>query len=1458
MKLKLTVEHGSEARDIVLVADSTATVQAVAERIRFRLFGPDAPPAPEGLVINRASPGERIAAADATLSEAGLRSGDRVALSTAGADGRPARAPVGTLSVLSGPDAPQQFPIHRGTNFIGRDRSADVRLSDPRVSKRHAKLNISDTIEIVDDRSANGVLLGGAAVDRAVVRPGTPITLGDTVVTITVHTLGGAVEAEGAVAFNRSPRLDPDYVGVELKAPEPPRPSDPHRFPILSLLAPVVMAGLLYAVTRNTMSLLFIAFSPLLMVGSWMEGRMAARKADAAALDAYRSALVALSVQLQYASDLERDGRRAEHPSVGEIEEAIRDLTELVWTRRPEHERFLQFRVGLGTHPSRNEVELPTTNNTAPELWQELLDVVGRFSVIDRVPVVADLRAAGNVGVAGADQVARPVVANVLAQLCALHSPAELVLAAVAGENATAWDWVKWLPHTGSEFSPVAGAHLAANAAEANALVTSIEGVLDERSASDAEVHLPAVVVFVDDDAPVERARLVQIAERGPAVGVHIVWHAPSVQRLPAACRLFLDIDAEGRHRAGYVHGGVAVTDLEPEVLSPAAALALAKRLAPVVDSGVRADDQSDLPHSVSFLDLVGLDVASNPDAVVDNWRANNALPPVAGARPSKRDNTLRAVVGQSATGVLHLDLRTQGPHALVGGTTGAGKSEFLQSWVLGMAAAHSPSRVTFLFVDYKGGSAFAECTQLPHCVGLVTDLTPHLVRRAISSLRAELRHRERILRAAKAKDLLEMERNNDPAAPPSLVIVVDEFAALAQEVPEFVEGVVDVAQRGRSLGLNLILATQRPGGVIKDNLRANTNLRVALRVADEEDSNDVVGVKLAATFDPGLPGRAVVKTGPTRLTTFQSAYAGGRTTGEAPPAHIEVRDLVFGTGDEWDSPAEPESEPVAEEREAPTDIARIVGNIGAAAKQAGIPRPRKPWLPVLPATFKLEDLPTSRTDRELVFGVIDRPEEQTQQTVAFVPDRDGNMAVFGTSGSGKSTFLRTIAIAAGFAPARGGPCYVYGLDFGTRGLTMLEALPHVGAIIGGDDGERTLRLLTMLRDTIDERAVRYNAADAGTITEYRAKARRPDEPRILLLIDNFGAFRQMYEVSSNARVYEMLESIAADGRGVGVHIVATADQATAFSAGINSVIQSRLALRLSSEMDLSMLGVPLDVFSETTPAGRGVMGGAEVQVAVLAGDPNMAKQAAAQRELAVAMARAGVPEAPPIGRLAEHIPASSIAQRPDAEPLLGVWDETLEPIGFDPSGVFVVTGPPHSGKTTTIVTMLRSLELARGGREYVLIGSARSALAQAAPWREHAMLSDQIAELCARLSGELRDGKHDAGDLVVVIEDVDAVSDGIVDDDVAELLKVCRASGAFVIASGETATFHSSYGLVAATKLDRQGVVLQPDDSDGDIVFNVPFPRASRADFPPGRGVLVRAGRARRVQVLYPEASAW
>ena len=543
------------------------------------------------------------------------------------------------------------------------------------------------------------------------------------------------------------------------------------------------------------------------------------------------------------------------------------------------------------------------------------------MGTVDPVPVVAEPLRSGAIGISGPRQRALEAARAVVVQAVALHSPADLVVAAVgspatrarlglaevgAAHGLPAQPDRRPAPRQHRPGQPLAR-HRARGAHHQRGAVRRARR-RRHRPASRATFkppRLPAgrpvVLLVVEDDAPVERSRLVQLAERGWRHGIVVLWVSPTTATLPAACRTFVEQGPQqGDAVVGYVGEAVVRMPVDADHVEAPDVERLSRQMAPLVDSGVPVEDESDLPRSVSFVNLVGHELAEAPGPVIERWGENRSIltgPYAAGPVARPKPGNLRAVIGQSAAGTFSIDLRADGPHALVGGTTGAGKSELLQAWILGMAVAHSPQRLTFLLVDYKGGSAFRDCVNLPHTVGLVTDLSPHLVRRALASLSAELRHREHILAQHKAKDLIELERRGEVAAPPSLVIVVDEFAALVQEVPEFVDGVVNVAQRGRSLGLHLILATQRPAGVIKDNLRANTNLRMALRMADEADSDDVLGTPVAAYFDPALPGRAVSKAGPGRLTPFQTGYAGGWTTGDAPPASLDVETLGFGVG---------------------------------------------------------------------------------------------------------------------------------------------------------------------------------------------------------------------------------------------------------------------------------------------------------------------------------------------------------------------------------------------------------------------------------------------------------------------------------------------------------------------------------------------------------------------------------
>ncbi|MBS2964727.1 FHA domain-containing protein [Actinocrinis puniceicyclus] len=1483
MKLKLTLQRrDGEQVDLLATLDADARIGELAEFLqradpKAPAVLPDATLRPAGAAQHAAAPAIDPAA---KVGRSILRSGMAVAVTSAsGTLVQPSPESGATLVVTGGIEAGRRITLRLGDNLVGRGPDCQVRLADPQISRRHALITVGTSVEIHDQASANGVQIGQRDVTRAILRSGDRVELGDTELMLTIGAAPSAAAAGGSAAtgaaFIRPPRLEPRFPGEQLAAPTAPGPRERTRPPLIPMVAPLFMGGMMYAVSgRSSNALVFAALSPLMSVGYAAESFMSGNRRHKRDIERFESELAEFAARAEDAARREFQARVQEHPTLADCRDAIAHTGELLWARRPGEPGFGELRLGTGRRPSRSQITLPP--GPPSEHRAKLEEQAARFTHVDGVPVVANPADDGALGLAGPREAMLEAARALVIEATALHSPAELCLAAVASSvSMPDWDWLKWLPHTSSAHSPLGGIRLAATGPEAMGLVSELEAVLAERRAAEPSHRAagsarslasaqpsaaspgrgPAILVLVENDAPVERSRLVELAERGGPLGVHVLWLASDRALLPAACRVVVTYTQDPRHAtAAFLRAGQSVEPLAVEGVSRREALDLARALAPLVDAGARVEDEGDLPGSVPLLSIYEDLLSPQAEAVLGRWSANQSIVtgPRAPEKPARHAGGLRAFIGRTATGVHSLDLRADGPHALVGGTTGAGKSELLQSWILALAANYSPQRVTFLLVDYKGGSAFGGLSTLPHAIGLVTDLDQHLVRRALISLGAELRYRERLFAKYRAKDLIELEKLGVAEAPPSLVIVVDEFAALVKELPEFVDGMIDVAQRGRSLGVHLILATQRPGGVITPNLRANTNLRVALRVADEADSLDVLGVKDAAYFDPGYPGRAVSKTGPGRLIPFQTAYAGGWTSEQPPPAQIQVEELRFGGGSPWRTETTQ-----APANQGPTDLARLVEAIRAASAQAVLPAPRLPWRAPLQAVYDLVTLldpAAPGAAPALVFGVRDDPENQAQPTVAFEPDVHGNLAVYGASGSGKSTLLRALAIAAGF-PAHAGPCQVYALDFGTRALAMLEELPHVGAVIPGEDDERVERLVGTLTELVSRRKQAYAAVDCGTVTDYRARTGCWEEPRVLLLIDNFLPLRQAYDgIPGRAHVFNQLAAIAAEGRPVGVHVVLSADRANSVPAGLASTMQQRVVLRMTEDSGYSGLGVPANILKQTSPPGRGLIGRAEIQAAILGTAPALGDQAANIRVLAQEMIEEGVPAAPGVARLDELIPLAQLPSEREGRPVFARGLRDLEPVAFAPRGTLLIAGPAGSGRRTALRTVAAALHRWKPGTRLFYLGASEAETYSLPLWESRAGDPQEAEKLLKEFATAVaaRDPQRRVAlfvDELVPFLTLDQTRTGL-----EQLVPACLMGHGLLVVQSETAALQnvpiSASSLMSKLKSGPAGLLLTPDASDPQVFPGLNTSKLDRDDFPPGRALFLNSGKSAVVQV--------
>lgn len=676
----------------------------------------------------------------------------------------------------------------------------------------------------------------------------------------------------------------------------------------------------------------------------------------------------------------------------------------------------------------------------------------------------------GVVAVLGPRELARSVARALVADRAARGAEVRV------GIRTHGWSWARWLPRGG-----------------------------------------PLVLVLDDDGAAATTQSLVPLA--GPLVGPgdHLVV---SVGAVPPGCRAVADVLDARRVRITGPDGTarivplVGVTTEWAEHL--ARLLAGAARLGRTAPAGHPEDAL--LPAVVPLTRAHGLAQVPGPQALAALWGTADSW-----AVP----------LGTGADGApVRLDLVRDGPHLLVAGTTGSGKSELLQTLVLGLALTRSPADLALVLVDFKGGASLGACPGLPHVVGQVTDLEPGLAARALAGLRAELRRRERVLAAHGVPDVAALP----PGVLPRLVVVIDEFRALADDLPEFLPALLRVAAQGRSLGVHLVLATQRPGGAVGPDLRANVSARIALRVTDPLESRDVLDDPAAARIPVTAPGRAVLRLGSAPPVTLQCAHV------TAPP---EAELPLVRRAPAW--PAAPGGTPDSAQPDTaqPDTAALVVDAARRAADELGLVPGDPPWLPQLPRRATVSDLPpVTRRDRTgLVLALGDDPDRQRRTTVRWNPG-DGHLAVVGRARSGRTTALVTLAIDAlqqGWA--------VRGIARDPRTLAPLEHIPGYGGTVRPDDA----------------------GAVAGMLAATAAGADTPTRPnRTLVLVDAAEDVRGTLPPA--ALRSEVAFALAADSPSVG---------------GLAARVGPRLVLLGTDRAADVVLGAPVALAGSGGPPGR-------------------------------------------------------------------------------------------------------------------------------------------------------------------------------------------------------------------------------------------------------------------------------
>ncbi|MFD0051707.1 type VII secretion protein EssC [Actinomycetes bacterium NPDC127524] len=1271
--------------------------------------------------------------------------------------------------------------------------------------------------------------------------------------------------------YRRTPRMVYDLPDDKVAITFPAQEADDHQRGLWLMILPpllmmIVMGVVAYIQPRGIFILISIVmFTTTIFTSTvqYIKDRKSRKKRESRRLRVYTRYLEQKREELHVLSKKQEDVLQYHFPSFERMKYMAGNISARIWERTADSGDFLHFRIGKATIPSSYTVTVGSndmSNRDMDDLLEEAQELVSTYKYIKNVPLAIDL-SHGSMGLVGKSSIVKNELQQLIGQLAFFHSYHDVRFVAIFNEeDYKEWEWMKWLPHFQLPHSYAKG--FVYNEQNRDQLLSSLYQMIRERDLDEEKEKkrfFPHFVFIVTERNLVAEHVIMEYLEgKDVQVGISAIFATDAKESLSENIHTLVRYINEREGEILIGQGKAVHTPFVLDIHKKEGNEDYARLLRSL---NHQKGMNNSIPEMVSFLELHNAKEVKDLQ-IGENWQVNQSSQSLAVPIGLK---------GRKDVVELNLHEKAHGPHGLLAGTTGSGKSELLQTYILALSVHYHPHEVAFLLIDYKGGGMAQPFKNIPHLLGTITNIegSKNFSARALASINSELKKRQRLFDRYEVNhinDYTNLYKEGIASEPlPHLFLISDEFAELKNEEPDFIRELVSAARIGRSLGVHLILATQKPGGIIDNQIWSNARFKISLKVQDAGDSKEIL--KNADAANITVTGRGYLQVGNNEVyELFQSAWSGAPYLEDTYGAEDEVS-IVTDLGLIPISNVPAKSLGGGQEKK--TEIEAVVKEILAVQQELKIEKLSSPWLPPLEERiFKPENI--DENEQLLPIGLMDEPEKQSQAPYAYNWIEDGNIGIFGSSGYGKSNTVLTLL--TGFAEKQTPEMLQYYIfDFGNGALLPLRQLPQTGDYFRIDQERKIEKFMMFIKAEMEKRKQLFTEKEFSGITLYNSQVEKK-LPVIYVVLDNFDL------VKDELPDLEMqFTQFARDGQSLGIFMILTATRISAIRQPLMNNLKTKIVHYLmDSSEQYSILG--RTPFNNEPIPGRALVKKDDVhlmQVYLPAeGSDDLEVLDGVKQNIARLNKKyenytkpKGIPMLPSRLDIGSFKSFYSPAKKAGLIPI-GLAEESVTPVYVDlmSNPHLLIAGQSRKGKTNVLKLIVESLltqEVSsvaifdaadRGlapyaGRENVYYLETKDAIAD---WLDQIIEAFEEREREYIQAIEQRTiGSLSFEPVLFVIDSITRFQqtiDSKIQDKMALLIKQYSHLGFKLIVSGNASDFTKGYdALTSELKQIRQCVLLMKKSDQS--LFTLAYSRKEE-EIQPGYGYFVMNGKENKIQI--------